>query len=1271
MQKSIQTILNNLRQRILIIDGAMGTMVQQYKLSEEDFRGSLFQDSKVNLKGNNDILVLTQPHIIKEIHSKYLEAGADIIETCSFNSNRISQSDYGLESYTYKLNFEATLIAKEAANEWTNRTPDKPRYVAGSIGPTNQTASISSDVANPGFRRFYFDDFVEAYREQALGLIDGGVNLLLVETIFDTLNCKAAIFAINQVLRERNISLPIMISVTINDNSGRTLTGQTLEAFCISVENTPNLLSIGLNCSFGSTQMRPFIKELSGISNVYTSLYPNAGLPNSFGEYDESTEYFAKAIKEYADEGLLNIVGGCCGTTPTHIKAVAQILENAKPRQIPADKSKYLKLCGLEPLIIRPESNFINIGERTNVAGSRKFAKIIKEPNWEEAARIARLQIEAGALAIDVNMDEPLLDAVKAVSNFLNYIGSDPDISRVPVMLDSSNWNVIEAGLKCLQGKGIVNSISLKEGEEKFIELAKKLMEYCAAVIVMAFDEQGQAVTFERKIEILERSYKILTQKVDFPAQDIILDANVLTIATGIEEHSNYAKDFIEAVRWIKSNLPYASTSAGISNISFAFRGNENVRRAMHSVFLYHSIKAGLDMGIVNPAQLDVYDEIDPILRDLIEDVIFNRKSDATEKLIHFAEQNKQKSEKAEKIEEWRNLQINERIAYSLVHSNTDFLEIDLLEAIKEMEPLKIIEGPLMNGMNRVGELFGTGKMFLPQVVKSARVMKQAVNILEPYISKSNDSQEHKFNGKILLATVKGDVHDIGKNIVGLVLSCNNYQIIDLGVMVPTEKIVQKAIEENVDIIGLSGLITPSLEEMIHVAEELEKHNLKIPLLIGGATTSRIHTAVKIAPAYSAPVIHVLDASKSVSVVSNLLNINIKGNYTNEINQEYTKLRENYLQNKTERNLISIYEARKNRKKFIWSQQKISKPKKLGVTVLNNFSINELRKFINWTEFFLAWEMKGRFPKIFENEKYGEEAKKLFNEANDLLDLIVEKELLQANAVFGLFPANSVGFDDIEIYTENKNIINTFHFLRQQNKKPEGTPNYSLADFIAPNTSGFTDYIGCFALTAGIGAKELSDEFSKNNDEFKSIMVKIIADRLAEAFAELLHYKVRTEYWEYSENEELKFVCHSERSEESHHSLLPQPSGSFAPLRMTSENQQINKSTNQQINNITTIDLSFNYSGIRPAHGYPALPDHTEKSIIFELLEAEKNIGVKLTESLMMVPAASICGLYFAHSEAKYEPVGKIAKDQILDYKKRKGMSTEEIEKWLSPNLAY
>ncbi len=1224
------TIKNILSERILVLDGAMGTMIQRYKLDEKDFRGEKFKNHNHDLKGNNDLLSLTRPDVIKEIHRAYLEAGSDIIETNTFSANSISQADYKLENIVYELNLAAAKIAKEAAEEFTKENPNKPRFVAGALGPTNKTLSLSPDVNDPGYRSSSFEEISNAYYEQAKGLIDGGVDVLLVETIFDTLNSKAAIYGLHKLFDETGVQLPVMISGSIVDLSGRTLSGQTTEAFLISISHAPNLLSVGLNCSLGGKQMRPFIEELSKLAPYYVSIYPNAGLPNEMGEYDETASETAAILKDYGDSGFFNIVGGCCGTTPDHIKSIARAVSKIKPREIP-EVSDYLRLSGLEPVIIRPETNFVNIGERTNITGSKKFSNLILSGNYEAALTVARNQVEGGAQILDINMDEGLLDSEEAMVKFINLLQAEPDIARLPIMVDSSKWTVIEEGLKCLQGKSIVNSISLKEGEEAFIERAKKIKMYGAAAVVMAFDEDGQGDTLQRRIEICKRAYEILTKKVGFNPQDIIFDPNALTVATGIEEHNNYAVDFIEATRWIKQNLPHVKVSGGISNISFSFRGNNLVREAMHSAFLYHAIKAGLDMGIVNAGQLEVYEEIPKELLTLVEDVLLNRRKDATERLVDFAETVKQKGKEAVIKDEWRNGSVEERLKHALVKGIVNYIEEDTEEARKKFaRPIEVIEGPLMDGMNVVGDLFGAGKMFLPQVVKSARVMKKSVAYLIPYIEKDKkDVNDTKGAGKILMATVKGDVHDIGKNIVGVVLGCNNYKVIDLGVMVSADKILQTAIDENVDVIGLSGLITPSLDEMVHVAKEMERRKIKIPLLIGGATTSRIHTAVKIQPNFSGTTVHVLDASRSVPVVSNLLNDDksVKEKFEAGIKEEYEKIRINHQKRKSEKHFLSLNQARDNKLKTDWEKIKITKPETPGITSFKNFSLEKLREYIDWTPFFLTWELKGKYPAIFESEKYGVEAKKLFDDANILLDEIISKKLLTANGVIGIFPANSVGGDDIEIYADDSRtgVKRVLHTLRSQSQKSNGLPNLALADYIAPKESGLNDYVGAFAVTAGIGIEKIIEKYESEHDDYNSILTKALADRLAEAFAEHLHELVRKKYWGY------------------------------APEEVFSTEDLIKE----------------NYQGIRPAPGYPAQPDHTEKPIIFDLLDAEKNTGIKLTESYAMHPAASVSGLYFSHPESRYFNVGKIGKDQVSDYHKRKGLSLEEMERWLGPILNY
>ncbi len=1228
MKNTLSILKKILSERIIVMDGAMGTMIQRYKLSEQDFRGDRFKNHSKDLKGNNDLLSITRPDVIQEIHRDYLNAGADIIETNTFSGTEISQADYNLQDLAYEINLHAAKLAKEVTSEFNKKDSSKPRFVAGSMGPTNKTLSLSPDVGNPGFRSVTFDKMVKAYSDQAKGLIDGGADILLVETVYDTLNAKAAIFAIEDVFESKDINIPVMVSGTIVDLSGRTLSGQTTEAFWISVSHTKNLLSVGLNCALGAKQMRPFLEELSGLAPIYISVYPNAGLPNEMGEYEETPNITSSVLDEFAQNGFVNIVGGCCGTTPEHIKKISEAVKKYRPRKIPAIEP-FLKLSGLEPLVIRPETNFVNIGERTNVTGSKKFARLIRSGNYEEALSVARDQVEGGAQILDVNMDEGMIDSEEVMGKFLNLLAVEPDIAKLPIMIDSSKWSVIEEGLKCLQGKSIVNSISLKEGEEVFIRRAKKILQYGAAVIVMAFDEAGQASTYERRINICKRAYNILTKKVGFPPQDIIFDPNILTVATGMEEHNNYALDYIETTRWIKQNLSLAKVSGGVSNLSFSFRGNDTVREAMHSAFLYHAIKAGMDMGIVNAGQLEVYEEIPKDLLTLVEDVILNRNKDATERLIEYAEQVKQKDKTGQKKDEWRQLPVQERLKHALIKGITDYIEEDTEEARKQYErPIEIIEGPLMDGMNVVGEMFGSGKMFLPQVVKSARVMKRAVAYLVPFIEKEKELlSEKKDNGVVLMATVKGDVHDIGKNIVGVVLGCNNYKIIDLGVMVSADAIINAAVKENVDIIGLSGLITPSLDEMVHVAKEMERLGIKIPLLIGGATTSKLHTAVKISPNYTGTTVHVLDASKSVPVVSNLISSKNKNMFESDIKIEYAKIREQHSKNKKSSRYLTLNEARQNRLKTDWEKIRIVKPVKQGITVLKNYPMTELRKYIDWTPFFLTWELKGKYPAIFENEKIGQEAKKLFDDANNLLDKITNENLLTANGVFGLYPANSVNFDDIEVYSgeDISGVRCIFHTLRTQTPKTDGLPNLSLADFIAPKESGITDYIGAFAVTAGIGIEKLIAHFEKEHDDYNSILVKALADRLAEAFAENLHVLIRKEYWGYSNAEKL-----------SNDDLIKEK-----------------------------------YIGIRPAPGYPAQPDHTEKEIMFDLLDVELNTGIRLTENFAMYPAASVSGLYFAHPGSRYFNVGKIGKDQVIDYHRRKGKSIAEIEKWLGSILNY
>ncbi|MGI9174106.1 MAG: methionine synthase, partial [Rhodothermales bacterium] len=1123
-----QTLSRLLKKRILVLDGAMGTMIQRHTLSEEDFRGERFKDHAHELKGNNDLLALTQPAIICEIHEAFLEAGADLIETNTFSGTSIAQADYGLEDVVYDLNVAAARLAREAADVYTQKTPEKPRFVAGAIGPTNRTLSISPDVTDPGFRAVTFDGVKEAYLEQVRGLVDGGVDVLLVETVFDTLNCKAALFAIQEFFAQTGRPVPVMVSGTIVDQSGRTLSGQTSEAFWISIAHMPHLLSVGLNCALGSKEMRPFIEELARVATVPTSLYPNAGLPNAFGGYDETPRFMAEQIDDYARSGFVNIIGGCCGTTPEHVRAMAEAAAKHTPREVP-DVRPYLRLSGLEPLIAREETNFLNIGERTNVTGSKRFALLIKEGDYEEALSVARQQVESGAQLVDVNMDEGMLDSEAAMTTFLNLIASEPDISRVPIVIDSSKWSVIEAGLKCVQGKSVVNSISLKEGEESFREQARLCRRYGAAVIVMAFDEDGQADSLERRKVICKRAYDILVDEIGFPPQDIIFDPNIFAIATGIEEHRRYAIDFIEATRWIKANLPHAKVSGGVSNISFSFRGNNKVREAMHTAFLYHAIRAGMDMGIVNTGQIEVYDEIDKDLLERIEDVLFDRRDDATERLVDTAESLKDEGGiKQEKTLAWREADVEERLKHALVKGVVDFIEDDTEEARqKYAAPLEVIEGPLMDGMNVVGDLFGAGKMFLPQVVKSARVMKKSVAFLTPFIEEekarqAQNGQATRQQAKVLLATVKGDVHDIGKNIVGVVLACNNYEVIDLGVMVPAQKILDEAEKQNVDVVGLSGLITPSLDEMVHVAKEMERRGFKQPLLIGGATTSRVHTAVKVAPGYSGPTVHVLDASRSVSVVSRLVSDEHRDQFVDEVAQEYVDVREDHARRTSKQVYLSIDEARANRFTSDWADVPITKPQKLGVHTLKDVDIEKIRPYIDWSPFFIAWQLKGKFPRIFDDAEVGAEAQKLYDDANKMLDRIAEEKWLTANGIYGLFPANSVG-DDLELYADDtrQDVRMVLHQLRQQSKKTPGRPNRALSDFVAPKESGVADYVGAFAVTTGLGIGEHVAAFERDHDDYHAILLKSLADRLAEAFAEWLHAHVRREAWGYAPDEAL------------------------------------------------------------------------------------------------------------------------------------------------------
>ncbi len=1215
ISNSIKKIL---AERILILDGAMGTMIQKYELSEEDFRGEKFKDHPSSLKGNNDLLSITQPEVIKEIHKGFLDAGSDIIETNTLNSSSISQSEYGTEKHVYEINYESAKILKEICDEYTKEDPSKPRFVAGSIGPTTKTTSLSPNVSDPGYRAITFNQLVDSYYKQVDGLMKGGSDLILIETIFDTLNAKAALFAIEKYAEDKKLDIPIMVSGTISDKAGRTLSGQTVEAFLNSVSHI-NLLSIGLNCSFGAEGLYPHLRELASKAPFYISVYPNAGLPNEFGDYDETAERMAVSMKPFLENNLVNIIGGCCGTTPEHIKKISKLAEQNSPRIIP-EIEKHTRLSGLEALTLSKETNFINVGERTNVAGSKKFARLIREESFEEALSIAQGQVEAGAQIIDINMDDAMLDAEASMVKFINLVAAEPDIAKVPVMIDSSDWNVIEKALQCLQGKGIVNSISLKEGKDIFIQRAKTIKRYGAAVIIMAFDEKGQAANYKRKIEICQRAYNILTQEVNYPPEDIIFDPNILSIATGIAEHDNYALDYINAIRWIKENLPHAKISGGVSNLSFSFRGNNTVREAMHSAFLYHAIKAGMDMGIVNAGMLQVYDEIPDELLLLVEDSILNRRKDATERLIAYAENIKQDAEEQTmKKDQWRENQVDERIKYALVKGISDYIEDDVEEARKNYDQaFEIVEKPLMAGMNHVGELFGEGKMFLPQVVKSARVMKKAVAKLLPYIEEEKKiTGVNSTAGKILLATVKGDVHDIGKNIVGVILNCNNYEVIDLGVMVPAEKILEVAVEQEVDIIGLSGLITPSLGEMVHVAREMKRKNMKLPLIIGGATTSKIHTAVKIEPEFDEPVIYVKDASRAPGVLNSLLSENTKGKFITSVKEEYSELRNKYLEGKIEKKLIKYSQANDNRLNINWQSTEIQTPKIIGLKSFENYSLKEISKYIDWTFFFHAWRLGGKYPAILSDPNKGEEATKLFNTAQEFLKKIFDKKMLEAKAVFGIFPANSKN-NSVEVYYSENKSPKIFYFLRNQEEKKDKLKNLCLSDFIAPTESGIKDYIGFFAVTAGIGIEKWIKKYEEEGDDYSSIMLKVLADRLAEAFAELLHEKVRKEYWAYTKNENLKL------------------------LEL----------------------LKSKYQGIRPAPGYPACPDHSEKQKIFELLEVEKRTDIELTENYSMYPTASVCGYYFAHPQSQYFNVGKIAPDQITAYSELKQLSEEDIKKF-------
>ncbi len=1220
---TLQTLLS---QRILILDGAMGTMIQAYKLDEADYRGERFADFAHDVKGNNDLLCLTQPAIIQEIHGKYLEAGADILETNSFNATSISMADYHMEFLVHELNVAAAKLARAAADEWTAKTPDKPRFVAGVLGPTSRTATISPDVNDPGFRNVTFDQLRVAYLEAIDGLVKGGVDILMVETIFDTLNAKAALFAIEEYFELHSLRLPVMISGTITDASGRTLSGQVGEAFWNSVRHAKPL-AIGLNCALGPDLLRQYISELSGKADCFISAHPNAGLPNAFGEYDMEGPEMAAHIGEWTRSGLLNIVGGCCGSSPAHIAAIAKAVEGVAPR-VPPVIEPAMRLSGLEPFNVGKDSLFVNVGERTNVTGSKAFARLILNGEYDKALDVARQQVENGAQIIDINMDEGMLDAEAAMVRFLLLIASEPDISRVPIMIDSSKWSVIEAGLKCIQGKGIVNSISMKEGEAEFIERAKLCRRYGAAVVVMAFDEVGQADTYARKTEICARAYKLLTETVGFPAEDIIFDPNIFAVATGIEEHANYAVDFIEATRWIRQNLPHAHISGGVSNVSFSFRGNDAVREAIHTAFLYHAIQAGMDMGIVNAGQLGVYANLDPELKERVEDVLLNRREDSTERLVAFAENVKGGATVRVEDLSWRQLPVNERLSYALVQGNTQYIVEDTEEARLQSErPLHVIEGPLMAGMNVVGDLFGAGKMFLPQVVKSARVMKQSVAHLLPFIEADKQAGDNQSAGKIIMATVKGDVHDIGKNIVGVVLGCNGYEIVDLGVMVPAQKILDAAREHNADIIGLSGLITPSLEEMAHVAKEMQRQGFTLPLLIGGATTSLAHTAVKIEPNYQHPVVYVKDASRAVGVCTQLLSNDLRDAFVAEVKADYALTRERHAKHKSDTVRLKLAEARANKFVIDWASYTPPVPKQLGVQVLKNYELAKLAELIDWTPFFAAWELHGKYPKILSDEVVGVEATKLFNDAQVMLKTMIAENWIEARAVFGLFPANTVNDDDIELYADESRteVLMTWHNLRQQTKKPEGRPNLCLSDFVAPKDTGRADYLGAFVVTTGIGEDERAKAFEAAHDDYNAILFKSLCDRLAEAFAEHLHRRVRKEYWGYIQQEAL---------------------------------------TNEDL-------IAEKYQGIRPAPGYPACPEHSEKGALFELLNATENTGVAITENFAMWPAAAVSGFYLSHPDSQYFAVAKLEKDQVADYARRKSWSMEEAERWLAPNLAY
>ncbi|PUA26900.1 MAG: methionine synthase [Cellvibrio sp. 79] len=1228
LQARIDSLHKAIKERILILDGGMGTMIQSYKLKEADYRGERFASYHMDIAGNNDLLCITKPQVIREIQRAYLEAGADILETNTFNSTRISMADYDMEDLVPELNFAAAKLARELCDELTTQNPAKPRFVAGVLGPTSRTCSISPDVNDPGARNVTFDLLVENYVEATDALVKGGADIILIETIFDTLNAKAAVFAVQKYFDDVGFELPIMISGTITDASGRTLSGQTTEAFYNSLAHA-RPLSMGLNCALGAKELRQYVQEMSRVANCFVSAHPNAGLPNEFGEYDQTAQEMVEIVEEFAASGFLNIIGGCCGTTPAHIKALADAMAKYPPRAIPHIEPA-CRLSGLEPFNITKDSLFVNVGERCNVTGSARFKRLIVEEDYSTALEVALEQVENGAQVIDINMDEGMLDAEKAMVRFLNLIAGEPDIARVPIMVDSSKWEVIEAGLKCIQGKPIVNSISLKEGEEEFLQKAKLCMRYGAAVVVMAFDETGQADTMARKKEICERSYRTLVDKLNFPPEDIIFDPNIFAVATGIEEHNNYAVDFIEATHWIRTNLPHAGVSGGVSNVSFSFRGNNPVREAIHSVFLYHAIKAGMNMGIVNASQLAVYDDLPQELKDKVEDVILNRHSGGTEALLDVAEKYRGEGGTGEVKEdaEWRSLPIAKRIEHALVKGISTHIEADTEEARQHYpRPLDVIEGPLMDGMNVVGDLFGAGKMFLPQVVKSARVMKQSVAYLQPFIE-AEKTEASKPNGKILMATVKGDVHDIGKNIVGVVLQCNNFEVVDLGVMVPCDKIIDTAIEKNCDIIGLSGLITPSLDEMVFVGREMERRGINKPLLIGGATTSKAHTAVKIDPVFKRnQVVYVADASRAVGVASTLLSDELRPKFVADIKQEYIEVRERNANRKPRGTVRTYPEAIAKGLKLDWDNYIPPTPAFTGIKVFEDYDLNTLVDFIDWTPFFISWDLAGKYPRILEDEIVGEAARNLFADAQEMLRKLIDEKLIKANGVIGFWPANTVNADDVAVYDSTGNQIDTLHHIRQQHLKQgmETKPHYSLADYVAPAETGKQDYIGGFAVTTGIGAEELAKQYQDNGDDYNSIMVKALADRLAEAFAEHMHLRVRKEFWGYDRDENL-------------------------------DNEEL---------------IKEQYKGIRPAPGYPACPDHTEKATLFKLLDAEKNTGITLTEHFAMLPTAAVSGWYFSHPEAEYFNTGKIEKDQVESLAERKGISALEVERWLSPILAY